>query len=128
MSCEIFILRLHCISHVYLILVEANIVYMLMQAINYNGHNKLMENGKSVDERDEFKETFDVTMDLIGGIDKRPDSIYKDKSRDECVGPELGLSLKRSCSVSFENQDESKHQKLSLSDASAFSRYACFFA
>jgi pseudo-response regulator 9 len=98
------------------------------QAINYNGHNKLMENGKSVDERDEFKETFDVTMDLIGGIDKRPDSIYKDKSRDECVGPELGLSLKRSCSVSFENQDESKHQKLSLSDASAFSRYACFLA
>lgn len=93
------------------------------QAINYNGHNKLMENGKSVDERDEFKETFDVTMDLIGGIDKRPDSIYKDKSRDECVGPELGLSLKRSCSVSFENQDESKHQKLSLSDASAFSRF-----
>ncbi|KAG7570741.1 CCT domain [Arabidopsis thaliana x Arabidopsis arenosa] len=93
------------------------------QAISYNGHNMLVENAKSVDERDEFKESFDVTMDLIGGIDKRPDSLYADTSRDECVGPELGLSLKRSCSVSFENQDESKHQKLSLSDASAFSRF-----
>lgn len=102
-----------------------------MQAITYNGHDKLMENSKSLDERDEVKdsgridkkpESFDVTMDLIGGIDKRPECIYGDNNRDACVGPELGLSLKRSCSVSFENQDESKHQKLSLSDELAFSR------
>ncbi|XP_010506696.1 PREDICTED: two-component response regulator-like APRR9 isoform X1 [Camelina sativa] len=102
------------------------------QAISYNGHNKVMENAKSLDERDEVKDSgrndkkpksFDVTMDLIGGIDKRPESIYEDNSPDACAGPELGLSLKRSCSVSFEKQDESKHQKLSLSDASAFLRF-----
>ncbi|EOA27337.1 hypothetical protein CARUB_v10023453mg [Capsella rubella] len=102
------------------------------QAISYNGHNKLMENAKSLDDRDEVKdsgridkkpESFDVTMDLIGGIDKRPECIFGDISRDACVGPELGLSLKRSCSISFENRDESKHQKLSLPDASAFLRF-----
>ncbi|KAF2603978.1 hypothetical protein F2Q70_00024297 [Brassica cretica] len=68
-----------------------------------NGNNKLME---------------DVTMDLIGGIDKRSECFYGDNARDEYVGPELGLSLKRSCSGSFEKQDQSKQQKLSLSDES----------
>ncbi|KFK37444.1 pseudo-response regulator 9 [Arabis alpina] len=80
---------------------------------NYNGHNKLVTDVKS----------FDVTMDLLGGIDKQPDSFYGNNTRDDYVGPELGLSLKRSCSESFEKQDESKQQKLSLSDASAFAQY-----
>ncbi|VVB03546.1 unnamed protein product [Arabis nemorensis] len=83
------------------------------QAISYNGHNKLVADVKPMD----------VTMDLLGGIDKQPDSFYGDNTRDEHVGPELGLSLKRSYSESFENQDESKLQKLSLSDASPFARY-----
>ncbi|KAF8106965.1 hypothetical protein N665_0129s0034 [Sinapis alba] len=89
---------------------------------SYNGHNnKLM-----ADERDSDKkvESFDVTMDLIGGIDKRAECYYGDNTGDECVGPELGLSLKRTCSGSLENQDQTtKQQKLSLSDESAFSRY-----
>ncbi|WZY91362.1 hypothetical protein YC2023_063691 [Brassica napus] len=68
------------------------------------GNNRLME---------------DVTMDLIGGIDKRSECFYGDNARDEYVGPELGLSLKRSCSGSFEKQDQTtKQQKLSLSDES----------
>lgn len=80
---------------------------------------------------DKKVESFDVTMDLIGGIDKKAECYYGDNTRDdECVGPELGLSLKRSCSGSLENQDddESKLQKLSLSDASAFSRSVCLLA
>ncbi|ESQ39322.1 hypothetical protein EUTSA_v10001426mg [Eutrema salsugineum] len=99
------------------------------QAISYNGHNKLTADVKPLDERDSGRidkklESFDVTMDLIGGIDKRPECcFYGDNTGDECVGPELGLSLKRSCSGSLENQAESKHQKLSFSDASAFLRY-----
>lgn len=98
--------------------IDADIVVCvkITQAISYNGHNKLMADVKPMD----------VTMDLLGGIDKQPDSFYGDNTRDEHVGPELGLSLKRSCSESFENQDESKLQKLSLSDdASPFSRYVC---
>lgn len=106
----------------------------ITQAISYNGHNKQMTDVKPLGERNGFKdsgridkkiESFDVTMDLIGGIDKQTECFYGDNTRDEYVGPELGLSLKRSCSGSFENQDESKHQKLSLSDASAFSLYVC---
>ncbi|CAH2057707.1 unnamed protein product [Thlaspi arvense] len=93
------------------------------QAISYNGHNKLMADVKPLDETDKKIGSFDVTMDLIGGIDKRTECYGKANSPDECVGPELGLSLKRSCSGSFEKQDESKHPKLSLTDASAFSRY-----
>uniref|UniRef100_A0A1J3CC63 Two-component response regulator-like APRR9 n=1 Tax=Noccaea caerulescens TaxID=107243 RepID=A0A1J3CC63_NOCCA len=105
------------------------------QVTSYNGHNKLMADVRPLDGIEEFKdsgrldkkvESFDVTMDLIGGIDKKCECYYGDNTRDdECVGSELGLSLKRSCSGSLENQDddESKLRKLSLSDASAFSRY-----
>uniref|UniRef100_A0A0D3C6M3 Response regulatory domain-containing protein n=2 Tax=Brassica oleracea var. oleracea TaxID=109376 RepID=A0A0D3C6M3_BRAOL len=89
------------------------------QAISDNGEDKLMADVKPV------VESFDVTMDLIGGIDKRSECFYGDNTGEQHVGPELGLSLKRSCSGrSLEkNQDESKHQKISLSDASDFSRY-----
>ena len=75
------------------------------------GNNRLME---------------DVTMDLIGGIDKRAECFYGDNTRDEYVGPELGLSLKRSCSGSFEKQDQTtKQQKLSLSDESVGITLTC---
>ncbi|KAL1200284.1 Two-component response regulator-like APRR9 [Cardamine amara subsp. amara] len=90
------------------------------QAMSYHCQNKLMEDAKPLDQK---LEPFDLTMDLIGGIDKRPKCFFGDNTRDEYVGPELGLSLKRSCSRSLENQGESKYQKLSLSDASAFSRF-----
>ncbi|CAA7044335.1 unnamed protein product [Microthlaspi erraticum] len=100
------------------------------QVTSYNGHHKLMAEVRPLDGIEEIKdkkvESFDVTMDLIGGIDKKSECFYGDDNTrdDEFVGPELGLSLKRSCSGSLENQDdESKLQKLSLSDASAFSRY-----
>ncbi|KAJ0259101.1 Two-component response regulator-like APRR9 [Hirschfeldia incana] len=89
------------------------------QAISDNGDDKMMGNVKPL------AESFDVTMDLIGGIDTQLECYYGDNTREQHVGPELGLSLKRSCSGGSleKNQDESKHQKLSLSDASAFSRY-----
>ncbi|KAF8060447.1 hypothetical protein N665_1215s0018, partial [Sinapis alba] len=91
------------------------------QAISYNGDDKLIVDVKPV------VESFDVTMDLIGGIDTRLECYYGDNTREQDVGPELGLSLKRCCSgrsLEKNHQDESsKHQKLSLSDASAFSRY-----
>ncbi|CAN8314345.1 unnamed protein product [Cochlearia groenlandica] len=100
--------------------------------ISYNGHNKLKAVANLLNEIDGYNdcgrfdkdiESSDVTMNLIGGIDKRPDCFYGDNTRDDHVCPELGLSLKRSCSGSFENQDETKHQKISLSDASTFSLY-----
>ncbi|CAH8386987.1 unnamed protein product [Eruca vesicaria subsp. sativa] len=91
------------------------------QATSYNGHSKLIMT--DVKDSDKKLESIDVTMDLIGGIDKRPECFYGDNTRGEYVGPELGLSLKRSCSGSFEKQDKTKQQKLSLSDESAFSRY-----
>ncbi|KAL0896280.1 hypothetical protein Bca101_080241 [Brassica carinata] len=89
------------------------------QAISDNGDDNPMADVKPM------VESFDVTMDLIGGIDKRTECYYGDNTREQHVGPELGLSLKRCCSGGSleKNQDESKHQKLSLSDASAFSRY-----
>ncbi|KAL0720227.1 hypothetical protein Bca4012_034826 [Brassica carinata] len=99
------------------------------QATSYNGHSKLMEDVKPLDERvgikdsgttDKKLESFHVTKDLIGGIDKRPECFYGDNTRDEHAGPELGLSLKRTCSGSFKNQDQ---KLISLPDASAFSRY-----
>ncbi|KAJ4904359.1 Two-component response regulator-like APRR9 [Raphanus sativus] len=84
--------------------------------------DKVMEDVKPV------VECFDVTMDLIGGMEKRSEECYygdKTGEQQQNVGPELGLSLKRCCSGGSleKKQDESKHQKLSLSDASAFSRY-----
>ncbi|KAJ4892473.1 Two-component response regulator-like APRR9 [Raphanus sativus] len=84
-------------------------------ATSYNGDSKLMEDVSDSGRTDRKLESFDVTMDLIGGIDKRLECFYGDNCRDECAGPELGLSLKRSCSGSFKNQDQR--------DASAFSRY-----
>ncbi|KAJ0258167.1 Two-component response regulator-like APRR9 [Hirschfeldia incana] len=91
-------------------------------ANSYNGHSKLMAGVKDTDKK---LESFDVTMDLIGGIDKRPECFYGDNARDEYIGPELGLSLKRCCSGSLEKQDhhQTKQQKLNLSDESTFSRY-----
>lgn len=84
--------------------------------------DKVMEDVKPV------VECFDVTMDLIGGMEKRSECCYygdKTGEQQQNVGPELGLSLKRCCSGGSleKKQDESKHQKLSLSDASAFSRF-----
>ncbi|CAN8284467.1 unnamed protein product [Cochlearia groenlandica] len=101
------------------------------QGISYNGPNKRMENVKSLDgfkDSGRFEQKLQssdvTTMDLIGGVDKRSECLYGDNTdEEEYVGPELELSLKRYSSGSFEKQDESKHQKLSLSGASAFSRY-----
>ncbi|CAH8340971.1 unnamed protein product [Eruca vesicaria subsp. sativa] len=90
-----------------------------------SGSQAISDDVKPLVEIDKKVESFDVTMDLIGGIDKRSECYYGDNTGEQQhVGPELGLSLKRCCSGSLEkNQDESKHQKLSLSNASAFSRY-----
>ncbi|CAH2053307.1 unnamed protein product, partial [Thlaspi arvense] len=63
------------------------------------------------------------TKNLIGGLDKRTKCFYGDNTPDdEYVGLELGLSLIISRATSFQNQYQSKHQKVRLSPSTCFTR------
>ncbi|KAF3432738.1 hypothetical protein FNV43_RR23840 [Rhamnella rubrinervis] len=79
------------------------------------------------DNNDVFVNCSRNAIDLIGAFDSHPNCYRKNSSNNVTrrfdSDPQLDLSLRRSCSSSYENHVAEKRQTLGHSNASAFTRY-----